>query len=285
MTATTAATAQASDVRRLRTDRARTLLLAAADALDPSVKRQLLDEVVTMHLPVADSMASRYDRRGVAHDDLVQVARLALVASAARFSLDHNRDFMEFAVPTISGELKKHFRDHAWTVRPPRRVQEAQSEISEARSRLSQALGREPSTAEVATDTGLDEETVIEALAARTCFSPDSLDRAADLDGNTMTLAERIGRVDQGFEEFERRAVLEPLLHNLSERDQLVLGLRFVENRTQAEIAAEIDVSQMQVSRILTRILRGLRDSLEDASSSGWHARHGALSDPGTARQ
>jgi RNA polymerase sigma-B factor len=282
MVAITPEKAQPSDQRRLRTDRAKSLLLAAADARDPSVKQQLLDEVVTLHLPVADSMASRYDRRGVAHDDLVQVARLALVASAARFSLDHNRDFMEFAVPTIRGELKKHFRDHAWTVRPPRRLQEAQSQISESRSRLSQVLGRVPSTAEVARDTGLDEETVIEALAARTCFSPDSLDRALDFDGNTMTLTDRIGRVDHGFEEVERRAVLGPLLRDLAERDQLVLRLRFVESRTQAEIAAEIGVSQMQVSRILSRILGTLRESLEGASNAGCQARDEARSEAGS---
>jgi len=264
------------DLRRLRTDRAHALLRAAAEAYDPLVKQQLLDEVVTLHLSVADSIASRYDGRGVAHDDLVQVARMGLVAAAARFSLSHDRDFMAFAVPTIRGELKKHFRDHAWTVRPPRRLQEAHSQIVEARSRLSQVYGRVPSPAEVARETGLDEETVIETLAARTCYSPDSLDRALDFEGSTIIFADRVGRVDQGFEWVERRAVLGPLLRDLPERDQLVLRLRFVENRTQAEIATEIGVSQMQVSRILARILGTLRDAFEDPSSAGPEPRSDA---------
>jgi RNA polymerase sigma-B factor len=229
---------------------------------DPSARQRLLDEIVTLNLDVADGIASRYANRGVPVDDLVQVARLALVRVAQHFALDRECDFLAYAVPSIRGALKRYFRDCGWTVRPPRRVQEAQLCMNAARPALTQTLGREPTVTELADETGLGEETVIEALAADSCYSPDSLDRPLGVEGHSASVGTSIGRDEPGFDLCEHRTMLAPMLRNLSERDRRVIELRFVEGLTQSEVGREIGVSQMQVSRILARILGQLREGL-----------------------
>lgn len=250
-----------------RSARTAELLRALDDCSDPTEAQRLRDEIVTLNLGVADALAARYAARGMAMDDLAQVARLALVRVVHNFRLDHECDFLAYAVPCIRGALKRHFRDTGWTVRPPRRVQEAQLMINAARPELTQALGREPTVAEVAEILGIDHDTVIEALAVDSCYSPDSLDRPTDPEGSgSVTLGGCFGREDPGFDLCELRTMLGPLLEGLAERDRRVLQLRFVEGLTQSEVGKAIGVSQMQVSRILARILGQLRQELAGAA-------------------
>ncbi len=255
-----------------------------AECHDEAERRRLLDEVVTLNLDVADAIASRYARRGVPADDLVQVARLALVRVARTFDPERQCDFLSYAVPSIRGAVKRYFRDSGWTVRPPRRVQEAQLAMNAARPMLVQALGREPTVVEVSAATGTDVETIIEALAVDSCYSPDSLDRPLDAEGPGATLATTLGEVEPGFALCEDRTALLPAIRLLSERDRKVLELRFVEGLTQSQVAQEIGVSQMQVSRILSRILGRLRQQLTDdplGPSAGRRRNGGA---PGARR-
>jgi RNA polymerase sigma-B factor len=262
------------------------LFVALVNCTDEAQRRLLRDEVVTLNLDVADGIASRYARRGVPSDDLVQVARLALVRVAQTFEPDRDCDFLAYAVPSIRGAVKRYFRDAGWTVRPPRRVQEAQLAMNAARPTLVQSLGREPTVAEVSVATGMEAETVIEALAVDSCYSPDSLDRPLEVDGLGASLGSTLGALEPGFALCEQRAALEPAIQRLSERDRKVLQLRFVEGLTQAEVGREIGVSQMQISRILARILAGLRQQLteETTSSSAPERRHGGLPGPHRGR-
>jgi RNA polymerase sigma-B factor len=245
-----------------RAHRTHELFLLLDHTSDDEERARLREEVVTLNLSVADGIASRYAGRGVPQDDLEQVARLALVRVVRDFRLDRECDFLAYAVPSIRGALKRHFRDSGWTVRPPRRVQEAQLLMNATRPELVQRLGREPTVPEMARAIGVHEETVIEALAVDSCYSPDSLDRPMDPDGGSVTLGGCIGHEDPEFALSEHRTVLGPLIKGLSERDRRVLELRFVEGLTQTEVGRAIGVSQMQVSRILSRILGDLRGHL-----------------------
>ena len=251
---------RAGDAQRSsRTD----ALYAALPSAEPSHRSELIEEVVLLHLPIADAIAARYAGRGVAAEDLVQVARLALVRAAHGFRPELATDFLSYAVPSVRGAVKRHFRDSAWTVRPPRRVQEAQLVLNAGRPALVQQLGREPTVAEAAAALGLDEETVLEAVTVDSCFSPDSLDRPVDTDGEgTLELIGCLGAEDPGYLLCDQRTMLSPLIEALPARDRLVLHLRFVQGLTQSEVGQHIGVTQMQVSRILSRLLGHLRDGL-----------------------
>ena len=243
--------------RRLTSAR---LLREAADAPDERDRRRLLDEVVVLNLGLARAVASRYRRRGVGHEDLEQVANLALVKAANGFDPDSGHDFASYAVPTIRGEVKRYFRDHGWTVRPPRRIQELQARIGAAESELSFALGRSPRPSELARHLDEPVEEVMEALSTDGCFTPSSLDRPVGADSDT-TLGDLLG-AEQSTDAVEARVVLAPVVRTLGERDRRILMLRFFRGWTQSEIARDIGVTQMQVSRLLSRILSDLREEL-----------------------
>ena len=241
--------------RSLRTQE---LFEAVERCTDDDERRQLLDEVVTINLEVADTLAAQYAGRGVPFDDLSQTARLALVRVTRNFSLDRRCDFLAYAVPSIRGTLKRYFRDHTWMVRPPRRLQEARLAINSARQGLRHSLGEEPSVHELAEVTSLPERVVTEALSTGSCYTPDSLDRPVGTDDDA-TLGGVVGEEDDGFARVEQQSLLASLLCGLPERDRRVLELRFADGLTQEEIGRQIGVSQMQVSRMLTRILGRLR--------------------------
>jgi RNA polymerase sigma-B factor len=236
-------------------------LLARAATADRRERDALLDEVVHLNMGVARSVASRYRHRGIPEDDLVQVAYLGLVKAVQGFDPAFERDFLSYAVPTIRGEVRRYFRDHGWTVRPPRRVQELQAAITAAAETLTQSTGRSPRPSELAAYLEVDQEEVISALAANGCFTPTSLDRPVGEDGDA-TLGELIGCRDGGVDSVDARVMLGPAVRSLKERDRRILYLRFFAGRTQQEIATEIGVTQMQVSRLITRILRDLRLAL-----------------------
>lgn len=214
---------------------------------------------------VARSVASRYANRGIEEEDLLQVAYLALTRAARDFDPQRDQDFLAYAVPTIRGEVKKHFRDHGWTVRPPRRIQDTQARITRAEGELVQQIGRTPTAEEIADHLDAALRDVVEAMTADGCFAPASLDRpagGADGESGTSTLGDLLVGTDSIQPAAEARLTLGPAVRRLAERDRRILFLRYFEQCTQQEIAEEIGVTQMQVSRLLARILRDLRLAL-----------------------
>lgn len=222
--------------------------------------RVIRDEIVRLNMGVASDCARRYRGRGVATEDLDQVAYLGLVKAVQAFDPDRGFDFLAFAVPTIRGEVRRHFRDLGWALRPPRSIQELQSRILAAESDLTQELGRSPRPSDLAKHLDVDLEQVLDALGASGCFAPASLD-VPTLEGDD-SLGERIGATDPAFDTAEARVTLDAVLRGLTPRERRILELRFFGNRTQAEIGADIGVTQMQVSRLLNRILARLRERL-----------------------
>lgn len=237
------------------------LLSRAAETPDALERQRLLDEAVVLNLCVASSIAGRYRNRGIPEEDLEQVAHLALVKAARGYDPSAGHDFLSYAVPTIRGEVKRHFRDHGWSVRPPRRVQELQARISGAEGQLTAALGRSPRPTEIAAHLDESVDAVSEALATDGCFTPTSLDRPVGEDAD-LPLGELIGSDETGQGAVEARVVLAPVVRDLPDRDRRILMLRFFRGWTQQEIAEDIGVTQMQVSRLLSRILTDLRGRL-----------------------
>jgi RNA polymerase sigma-B factor len=241
--------------RAARTDR---LLQAASDA-SAEDRASLLEQVIETNMPVAAQLAARYAQRGVSIEDLQQVAYLALVKAVRGYEHGPDRHFMAYAVPTIRGELRKYFRDLGWTVRPTRRIQETQGRIRAVEGDLFQKLGRSPRPSEIAAEMGVDLEIVIEALSANGLFQPSSLDAGPSAD---QTLGDQLGVEDDGFRTAEARASLAPILARVSERERTLLEMRFWQGATQTEIGAVLGVTQMQVSRLLSRLMEKLRDEL-----------------------
>jgi len=225
-------------------------------------RQDLCDEIITRCMPVADRLASHYAGRGVSIEDLQQVARAALVQAMRRFRGGGENAFLAFAIPSIRGELKRYFRDREWSVRPPRRVQEARLAIINAHGELTQELGHEPTVAELAAATGFDEITVREAQGVGHCYHPDSLDRPLGYADDAGTLGASTGEFDPGFGRAEARIAIGPLLAQLAPRDRKLIMLRFFDGLTQSETGRQIGVSQMQVSRIENRILKEFRLAL-----------------------
>ena len=238
-----------------------TMTLVPEPGPQPEHRSEQKVSLIAAHVHVARSLASRYRNRGIDLDDLEQVALLGLTKAAGRFDPGAGFDFMSYAVPTIRGELRRHFRDSGWMVRPPRRVQELQARISTAGDELSFSLGRSPRPSEIATRLDVPLEHVIEALTADGCFTPTSLD--APVSDGTASLTDLLQYEDRETEQMEARVVLEPVLRGLNDRDRRVVSMRFYEDRTQQQIAAALNLTQAQVSRILARILASLRKKLE----------------------
>ncbi|WP_205741039.1 SigB/SigF/SigG family RNA polymerase sigma factor [Haloactinopolyspora alba] len=246
-------------------------LLATAAEVEEHERQRLVDEAVLLNLSLAESIARRYSGRGVDRDDLVQVAYLGLVNAAHRYDPGRGRDFASFAVPTITGEVKRYFRDHGWTVRPPRRVQELHAALAAASAEIAQRQGSSPSAADVAEHLDVDVSEVAEASASHECFTVASIDYRGT-EGDDTPLAEAIGGEDSGFDRAEAIVALAGACRELRPRDRHILYLRFFRGLTQQEIAAELGVTQMQVSRLLARILSQMRRSLGLAPT----ARHDA---------
>ena len=211
--------------------------------------------------PMARRLARKFNGRGENLDDLVQVASLGLIKAIDRYDAGRGIDFPGFAIPTILGELKRHFRDHTWAVRVPRRTQEMRLAINKASSDLSPALGRAPTVAEIATRLGVGEEEVLEGLEGAQAYSSTSLSEPATA-GGTIELVDTLGGEDAGFDLAELRADLGPALAALTERERTIIMLRFYGNQSQTQIAEQIGISQMHVSRLITRSLVRLRKAM-----------------------
>ena len=212
------------------------------------------EQLVHRYLPLARQLAARYAGRGRPLDDLVQVANLGLVKAVDRYDPEHGAAFSSYAVPTIVGELRRHFRDAGWAVHVPRSVQERVLRIGKAADRVSAHTGRTPTVAELATATGESPEDVVDALSAGHAYETDSLDEPSGAEGEGAR-GERMGEDDPGFERVDDWEAIAPAIASLSDRDRTVLRLRFVEDLTQSQIADQVGVSQMQVSRILRRTI------------------------------
>jgi RNA polymerase sigma-B factor len=238
-------------------------LLREAQAAVGAERQRLIDEVIVLNVEVARSLAGRYRNRGVPVEDLEQVACVALVRAAGQFDPRKADDFLTYAVPTMRGEVKRYFRDHGWTVRPPRRVQEIQTLLNH--DHASQRDDESPG--ETAARLGVEASDVSEALAAQGCFQPTSLDATVNVNTPIRDML-----VDDQFDDFaavEARAVLRTLTMELEPRERLILYLRFVENRSQKEIGEEIGVTQMQVSRLLTGLLDRMRKRMVEQDTAG----------------
>jgi RNA polymerase sigma-B factor len=223
-------------------------------------QRRLRDELVEEHAGLARLLARRFANRGETTDDLVQVALVGLLKAVERFDPGRGFQFSTFATPTILGELKRHFRDHGWAVRVPRSVQDLRLELGRIVAALGQERGQSPTPAEVAERAGVSEEEVLEAMEAGSLYRLSSLDQPASHDDKEANgLAARLGDDDPGFEQIEHRAELDELLGTLPDRERRIVELRFFEGMTQSEIAERVGVSQMHVSRLLTRSLELLR--------------------------
>ncbi len=247
----------APDDRKRRTAE----LIARAATLDGDERLAILDEVIVINIPVARALAARYRNRGQPVEELEQVACLALTKAVRGYDPARGDDLLVFAVPSILGELKRYFRDSTWTVRPPRRIQELRPRLSEAEARLTQQLGRPPRPSEVADEVGCTTEDVLEAYESKTCASPDSLNDGPPGDDGFAWI-ERLPTEELGFQQAEAIAVLGPACRGLKWRDRRILELRFYEQKTQQQIADELGVTQVQVSRLLQRILTDLRRSI-----------------------
>ena len=255
------------DVAREARRRETTRLFGEASTARPTRRVQLIEQVILVNTGVARSIARRYVGRGIPQEDLEQVAYLALVQAARKFDGDKAEDFLTYAVPTIRGEIKRHFRDLGWTVRPPRRVQELQTSVLRVRETLRDDKGRVPTPAEIAAELDVDEADVVEALTAEGCFTPLSLDApVATGEPDAASLGDLLPEYDADLSAAEARALLAPALGKLTERERLIVRLRFVEDLTQAEIGERIGVTQMQVSRLLSGILGRLRETIAPAA-------------------
>jgi RNA polymerase sigma-B factor len=232
----------------------------ARQAEDSPRRAAIRSELVAGYLPVAQHIARRFAGRGEPEDDLVQAGTIGLIGAVDRFDPERGLDFLSFAVPTITGEIRRHFRDRTWSMRVPRRLKDIQAVISAAVDPLSQELGRAPRPSEIAARLGVPLEEVLQGLSARHAYRNDSLDGAAE--AGEAPLSERVGDVDHGIESVEYREALAPLLAALPDRERTILILRFFGNRSQSQIAEIIGVSQMHVSRLLGRTLEHLRQQL-----------------------
>ena len=232
-----------------------------ADAPGRAARR---DELLRAHMPIVEYIARRFYGRGEPLSDLIQVGSIGLINALDRFEPERGLEFTSYATPTILGEIKRHFRDKGWMVRVPRRLQEVRSAMTIATADLNQQLGRSPTVAELAVRVGATDEEVVEALESGNAYAPASIEAQTDSESG-WSLADTLGGEDVALEQIEYRESLKPLLASLGERERTILMLRFFHNKTQSQIADEVGLSQMHVSRLLAKTLTQLRTGLADA--------------------
>lgn len=230
-------------------------------AVDDPRRESIRDELVRAHLPVARNLARKFQSRDEAMDDLVQIATVGLINAVDRFDPSHGSDFLAFAVPTISGELRHHFRDNSWSVRVPRRLKELNGSIAAAREELTTRLSRAPRPSEIAQYLGIGTEEVYEGLRAGQGRYGASLDNMLESSAHSA-----FGAPDTNLDQAEWREALRPLLETLPERERKIVALRFGYGLSQSDIARRVGVSQMQISRLLAGTLKKLREELGEAA-------------------
>lgn len=232
--------------------------LAALEA-GTSEHEKLRVALIERHLPLVTFMARKFSDRGEPLDDLIQVGTIGLIKAVDRFEISKGFEFSTFATPTIVGEIKRHFRDKTWAVRVPRRLQELGASVTKATTELTQKLDRSPTPKEIAKHLGITVDEVAEALESNAAYSTVSLDVTSD---TSTSIGESFGALDEALEGVEYRESLKPLLADLDDREKRILQMRFFENQSQSQIATELGISQMHVSRILNKVLSHLREGL-----------------------
>ena len=228
---------------------------------DPA-RRRGRDQLINGYLPVAEHIARRFAGRGEPLDDLIQVATVGLINAVDRFEPARGSNFLSFAVPTITGEVRRYFRDHGWSTRVPRRLKDLNLAIRSAVAEMSQQLGRAPRPSELADRLGVPVSQVIEGLQAGEAYRSSSLDEMLGCGEGTATLGEFVGALDAELALIDHRETLRPVLAELSPRDRKILILRFFHQQTQTQIAEQVGISQMHVSRVLRQTLTYLRDRI-----------------------
>jgi RNA polymerase sigma-B factor len=232
--------------------------------------RAAREQLIERYMSLVRSLARRYASRGEQLDDLIQIGAIGLIKAIDRFDINRGVELTTYATPNIIGEIKRHFRDHGWAVRVPRGLQELSIQLMKVVENLTGELGRSPTIAELAEATGASEEEVLEALETGRAYSPLSLSVGSSGDDDELDPLESLGDDDHEYEVTEDRAVLEPGLRVLDERERMILQLRFYEGLTQSQIAQRVGISQMHVSRLIRRALEKARNEiapeLEDES-------------------
>jgi len=244
------------------------LFVELTDAKTSQTRRaDCREELVRLHLPLVDHCARRFINRGEPLDDLIQVGTIGLIKSVDRFDNDRGVEFSTYATPTILGEIKRYFRDKGWAIRVPRRLQELRMTISSITGDMAQDLGRSPTPREIAEKLGVSVEEVMEGIESANAYSTLSLDAGdSNEDGSSTSMLDSLGMDDEALAHVEIRESIKPLIEQLPTRERRILMLRFFRGMTQSQIADEIGVSQMHVSRLLTRTLAELRVSLSEVS-------------------
>jgi len=222
------------------------------------------DQLVERYMPLVKSLAARYSGRGEPHEDLIQVGSIGLLLSIERFDTERQVQFTTYAVPTIVGEIQRHFRDRAWALHVPRRMKELSVRVSRTVQTQTAELGRAPTIAELAEMTGAAEDEVVEAIQTSEAYSTRSLSQPLGHGGEDETMQDVLGHDDRGYAEVEDMVLVEAGLDALDERERRIVELRFFDGLTQSEIAAQIGISQMHVSRLLRRALITMRGRLEE---------------------
>lgn len=231
---------------------------------ESAAHRKQRDAIIERCLPLAENIARRFRNRGESHEDLLQVARVGLVNAVNRFDVTTGTEFIGFAVPTMMGEVRRHFRDHGWAIKVPRRLKELNMSLNRAKTELSQQLNRAPTASELAEHLDVDRDEVVEGLIAANAYSTRSTDAtigSGEDDG--YSIADTFGDLDANIEKVVDVETVRPLLMSLPERERIVLQLRFFENMSQSQIAERIGHSQMHVSRLLAKSLATLRSRVE----------------------
>lgn len=227
---------------------------------------QAREQLVLAHLNLARFLASKFKNRGESLDDLVQVATIGLIKAIDRFDISRGLEFTTFATPTIMGEIKRHFRDKGWSVRVPRRLQELSAKVTQVSDKLTEKLQRSPSVDEIAQALGVSVDEVLEAMESAHAYSSVSLDvpQGDDDDGTqSSTVIDKYALVDEDLESSDDRIVLEQAIKDFSEREQRIIRMRFLEGFTQVEIAQKLQISQVQVSRLLRKTLQKFQEKLD----------------------
>jgi RNA polymerase sigma-B factor len=249
----------------LTKDEVREIFTAYQSAGTDEERLKHRERLVSQHIGLVEFLARRFRNRGEPVEDLIQVGTIGLLKAIDRFDLDREVEFSTYATPTIVGELKRHFRDKGWAVRVPRRLQELHLELTKTVGNLAHDLGRSPTVEEIAKAAGISEEEVLEGLEIAQAYNFTSLDAPIDSEDGTTSFADQLGAEDEQLENLEYRAALAPEMAKLPEREQKIVYLRFYKGLTQSEIATRLGISQMHVSRLLTRTLAQLREALEES--------------------
>ena len=257
------------DLTQMRARSADLFSQLRADGANEAERSRCRDELVRLHLPLVEHFARRFLNRGEPFDDLLQVGTIGLIKAIDRFDTGRGVEFSTYATPTIVGEIKRHFRDRGWAIRVPRRLQELRLSITTATADLTQQHGRSPTVSELAHRIGVSDEEIIEGLESSNAYATLSLDAPDSGDDSALSMIDVIGGDDEALEHVENRETIKPLLEALDPREKHILTLRFFRGMTQTQIAEEVGISQMHVSRLLARSLAKLRQAVSEDDATG----------------